>query len=170
MTFNLNSAAFTSETQNDFSKKILAETYMQIYQFAAEDFTSHPDIRRFIQDLTSWMKSVDQRLAQQMKLIASHQHQIPPHMHGVINHSITTPVPLTTLVPSNSASIRWSPITYPIYINTTLTEPNLTGNKIITNVASEGSALPTIRRMKVIPSTIIPKLSPVLKDSLKMVL
>lgn len=166
MATNLNSSAFTNETQNDYASKIIAETYMQIYQYAAEDFTTHPDMKRFITDLTSWMKSVDQRLAQQMQLISTHQHQIPPHVHGVINHSVTTPTPLITLVPTNSSSIRWSPITYPIYINTTLTEPNLIGNRIVTNVASEGSALPTIRRLKPIPKTLIPKLSPTLKDSL----
>lgn len=166
MATNLNFSAFTNETQNDYASKIIAETYMQIYQYAAEDFTTHPDMKRFITDLTSWMKSVDQRLAQQMQLISTHQHQIPPHVHGVINHSVTTPTPLITLVPTNSSSIRWSPITYPIYINTTLTEPNLIGNRIVTNVASEGSALPTIRRLKPIPKTLIPKLSPTLKDSL----
>ena len=166
MATNLNFSAFTNETQNDYASKIIAETYMQIYQYAAEDFTTHPDMKRFITDLTNWMKSVDQRLAQQMQLIATHQHQIPPHVHGVINHSVTTPTPLITLVPTNSSSIRWSPITYPIYINTTLTEPNLIGNRIVANVASEGSALPTIRRLKPIPITLIPKLSPTLKDSL----
>lgn len=166
MTSNLNSSAFINETQNDYASKIIAETYMQIYQYAAEDFTTHPDMKRFITDLTSWMKSVDQRLAQQMQLISTHQHQIPPHVHGVINHSVTTPTPLITLVPTNSSSIRWSPITYPIYINTTLTEPNLIGNRIVANVASEGSALPTIRRLKPISKTLIPKLSPTLKDSL----
>lgn len=168
MVSNLNAAAFTNETQNDFSKKVIAETYMQVYQYAAEDFTSHPDVKRYIQDLTSWMRSVDQRLAQQMQLIATHTHQIPPHMHGVIKHSITSPVPLTTLVPANSPSIRWSPITYPIYINTTLTQPNLSGNSITTSIASEGSALATIRRVKPITETLIPKLSPVLRDSLKL--
>lgn len=166
MASNLNASAFVSETQNDYASKVIAELYMQIYQYAAEDFTTHPDMKRFITDLTNWMKSVDQRLAQQMQLIATHQHQIPPHIHGVINHSITTPTPLVTLVPTNGASIRWSPITYPIYINTTLTEPNLTGNSITTNVSSEGSALPIIRRLKPIPKTLIPKLSPTLKDSL----
>lgn len=166
MVANLNANAFTSETQNDFASKVIAETYMQIYQYAAEDFTTHPDMKRFIQDLTSWMRSVDQRLAQQMKLISTHSHQIPPHIHGVINHSVTTPTPLITLIPTNSASIRWSPITYPIYINTTFTEPNYVGNSITISVASEGSVMPIIRRLKPISKTLIPKLSPALKDSL----
>lgn len=166
MSVNLNSNAFTSVTQNDYSKKLIAENYMQIYQYAAEDFTSHPDIQRYITDLTNWMRSVDQRLAQQMALIASHTHNIPPHIHGVINHSVTSPTPLVTLVPIQSKAIKWSAINYPIYINTTLTEPNISGNRVVINTASEGSILPTIRRMKPIPLTLTPKLSPVLQDAL----
>lgn len=166
MVANLNSSAFLNETQNDFAKKLIAESYMQVYQYAAEDFTTIPDIQRFITDLTNWMKSVDQRIAQQLQLISNHVHQIPPHTHGVINHTITTPMPLTTLAPTNKSAIRWSSIAYPIYINTTLTTPNMSGNKIMISSASEGSVLPTIRRMKNIPITTIPKLSPVLKDAI----
>ena len=169
MVANLNANAFVNQTQNDYAKKLMAESYMQIYQYAAEDFTSHPDIQRFITDLTTWMTSVDNRLAKQMQLISTHTHNIPPHTHGVINHSVTTPIPLTTLLPNNSKAIKWSPIKYPIYLNTTLTEPNLSGNRIITNSASEGTILPTIRRLKPIPITLVPKLSPVLQDSINPV-
>lgn len=165
MVANLNAQAFTSETQNDFSKKLIAETYMQIYQYAAEDFPSHPDLKRFIEDLTNWMRSVDNRLTQQMALISSHTHNIPPHIHGVINHSVTTPIPLSTLPPANKSAIKWSAITYPIYLNTTMTVPNLTGNRIMTSTASEGSIIPTVRRMRAIPITLVPKLTPVLQDA-----
>ena len=167
MVANLNSGAFTSITQLDLSKKVIAETYMQIYQYAAEDFPSHPDMQRFITDLTNWMISVDNRLAQQMKIIATHVHKIPPHSHAVSNHSLALPIPLTTIAPSTGNAIKWSAIKYPIFINTTLTEPNLTGNRIIVNTASEGSILPTIRRLKPIALTLVPKLSPVLQDALK---
>ena len=166
MSVNLNGAAFINQTQNDYSKKIIAENYMQMYQYAAEDFTSHPDVQRCIMDLTNWMISVDSRLTQQMGIISSHTHSIPPHVHGVINHSMTTPTPLTTLVPVQSSAIKWSPIDYPIYLNTTLTEPNYIGNRVVISAASEGSILPTLRRMKPIPETLIPKLSPVLQDAL----
>lgn len=166
MSTNLNSKAFLNQTQNDYSQKVIAENYMQIYQYAAEDFPSHPDLKRFITDLTNWMKSVDQRLTQQMQIISNHTHPIPPHVHGVINHSVTTPVPLTTLVAMQSKAIKWSAINYPVFINTTMTEPNLTGNRIQVSTASEGSALPTIRRMKPIPVTLAPKLPPVLQDAI----
>ncbi len=165
MVANLNANAFVSKTQNDYSKKLIAENYMQTYQYAAEDFTSIPDILRYIQDLTNWMISLDQRLATQMKILSTHTHKIPMHTHGVVNHSVTTPVVLTTLTPIQNKAIKWSAINYPVYINTTLTEPNISGNKITTSTASEGSSLPIIRRLKAIPITLIPKLSPTLQDS-----
>jgi len=166
MSTNLNAKAFVNETQNDYSKKIIAETYMQIYQYAAEDFPSHPDLQRFIRDLTNWMRSVDQRLTQQMQIISTHTHSIPPHAHSVTGHSVALPVPLTTLTPIQSKAIKWSAINYPVFINTTMTEPNLSGNRIQISTASEGSAIPTIRRMKAIPITLIPKLAPVLQDAI----
>lgn len=167
MAANLNAAAFIDTTQNEYSKKVIAETYMQVYQYAAEDFPSHPDLQRYISDLTNWMRSVDQRLANQMQMIASHTHSIPPHIHGVIQHSMTSPTPLTTMIPNQSKAIKWSPINYPIFINTTMTEPNISGNRIMVSSASEGSILPTVRRAKPILATLVPKLSPVLQDSLK---
>ncbi len=167
MAVNLNANAFTNQTQNDYAKKQVAESYMQVYQYAAEDFTSHPDIRNYITDLTNWMRSVDQRLTKQMQLISTHTHKIPPHGHSVTGHSLAIPVPLTTLTPVQSKAIKWSAINYPIYVNTTLTEPNYSGNRITVSKASEGSIVPTIRRMKEIPLTLIPRLAPVLQDSLK---
>lgn len=166
MSVNLNANAFIDQTQNDYAKKQVAELYMQVYQYAAEDFPSHPDLLRYIEDLTRWMISVDERLAKQMEIISSHTHKIPPHTHGVIKHSITTPAPLITLVPTQSGIIKWSPVNYPIFKNTTLTLPNLTGNKITMSSASEGSSLPTIRRQMPTPLSLVPKLSPVLQDSL----
>lgn len=166
MSVNLNSSAFLDQTQNEYAYKLVAEMYMQLYQYAAEDFTTHPDMNRYILDVTAWMRSVDERLTRLMELLSTHTHKIPAHTHGVIGHSTTTPVPLTTLVPIKSKLIKWSAINYPIYKNTTLTEPNMSGNFITTSSASEGSALPIIRRMKPLPLTLRPKLSPVLQDAL----
>lgn len=168
MSANLNSNAFLNQTQNDFAKKQVAEVYMQLYQYAAEDFPSHPDLQRYIKAVTEWMTSVDQRLTQQMQILSTHTHKIPYHVHSNGNKgSPTGGVNLTTLIPNQNKTIRWSAINYPVFINTTLTEPNYSGNKITVSTASEGSAIPTIRRMKAIPITLQPKLSPVLQDSLK---
>ena len=160
---NLNASAFLDKTQNDYMDKVRAEMYMLLYQYAAEDFTSHPDIAAYIRLVTSWMKSVDARLEKQMQLIASHTHKIPPHSHPGGKGG---PIPLTTVVPSNASAIRWIAIPYPVYINTTLTIPNMTGNLIAVTMSSEGSPIPRVRRAKPIDLTLIPLLSPTLQDSL----
>lgn len=38
MAVNLNANAFTNQTQNDYAKKQVAESYMQIYQYAKRRF------------------------------------------------------------------------------------------------------------------------------------
>lgn len=163
---NLNSAAFVDKTQNTYASKVIAESYMQLYTYAAEDFPSHPDLKKYIQDVTEWMKSVDKRLDEQMRLISSHTHKIPPHSHGAQG---AQPVPLTTQAPISSRSIRWSAINYPVFINTTKAIPNLSGNFITTNTtASEGSLNLIPRRAKPIALTLIPRLSPALQDALTL--
>lgn len=158
---NLNSMAFLDTTQNSFADKSKAEMYMQIYKYAAEDFTTIPDVETFIANLTAWQISVDKRLQQQMQLISTHVHRIPPHSHPGGKGG---PIPLITLVPNTSSAIKWIAIPYPVYINTTLTIPNRVGNFVTVSLASEGSAIPRVRRAKPIDLTLVPLLSPVLED------
>lgn len=160
---NLNFSSFLDTYQDTYADKDIAEAYMQMYRYAAEDFTSHPDVAMYIQAVTAWMTSVDTRLTQQMTLISTHTHQIPPHAHPGGKGG---PIPLVTMNPINAAAIKWVPIPYPIYINTTLTTPNMFGNFIMYSFASEGSPYPKIRRMLPIPITLRPLLSPALQDSL----
>lgn len=164
MAVNLNAAAFTLDmTQTSYAHKAVAEAYMQMYQYAAEDFITHPDFYKFYVSMLKWMGSVDARLSQQMALISSHSHTIPPHGHGAQG---AQPVPLTTMPPSSQAAIVWSPVEYPLIFNTTGTIPNMAGNMISISIASEGSAVPTIRRAMPIPLTMVPTLSPNITDSL----
>lgn len=160
---NLNFSAFLDTYVDTYADKQIAEAYMQMYPYAAEDFTSHPDIAMYIKAVTAWMTSVDTRLTQQMLLISTHNHAIPPHSHP---GGYGGPVPLVTQVPNNAPSIKWSAIPYPVYINTTLTLPNMRGNFIMTSIASEGSPYPKIRRALPIPITLRPLLSPALQDAL----
>lgn len=163
---NLNSSAFIDGTQNSYASKVVAESYMQIYAYAAEDFPSHPDLKKYIQEVTEWMQSVDKRLTEQMNLISTHTHNIPPHAHGSQG---AQPVPLSTQPPTSSRSIRWSAVHYPVFLNTTKAIPNLSGNFITYNsTASEGSLNLIPRRAKPLSLTLIPKLSPVLQDALKL--
>ena len=161
---NLNFSAFMDTTQDTYADKDIAEAYMQLYQYAAEDFPSHPDLAMYIKTLTAWMTSVDNRLTQQMALISSHTHTIPPHAHPGGKGG---PIPLMTLNPINAAAIKWVAIPYPQYVNTTLTVPNMSGNFIAVSVASEGSIFPKVRRARPIPITMRPLLSPSLQDALK---
>lgn len=160
---NLNFSAFLDSYVDTYADKNIAEAYMQMYQYAAEDFTSHPDMSMYISAVTSWMTSVDTRLTQQMMLIASHTHTIPPHSHP---GGYGGPIPLMTMNPVNAAAIKWVPVPYPVYINTTLTVPNMAGNFIMVSLASEGSPYPKIRRALPIPITLRPLLSPALQDAL----
>ncbi len=160
---NLNFVAFNDTYTDTYADKAIAETYMQMYPYAAEDFTSHPDIARYIAAVTAWMTSVDKRLMKQMKLIASHTHLIPPHKHPGGKGG---PIPLTTKTPMNAPSILWAPVPYPQYINTTLTIPNMGGNFVSITPASEGNIFPQLRRTLPIPITVRPLLSPTLQSSL----
>lgn len=164
---NLNFSAFLDSYQDTYADKDIAEAYMQMYQYAAEDFTSHPDMAMYIKAVTAWMTSVDSRLTQQMALISSHTHRIPPHAHPGGHGG---PTPLVTMNPINAASIKWAAIPYPVYINTTLTKPNMFGNFIMVSTASEGSIFPKIRRALPIPITLRPLLSPSLQDALTAVI
>lgn len=161
---NLNFTAFLDTYQDTYADKDIAEAYMQMYKYAAEDFTSQPDIHMYIKAVTAWMSSVDKRLSQQMTLIASHTHTIPPHSHPGGKGG---PIPLMTMKPINALGIKWVAIPYPQYINTTLTKPNMFGNFVMVGVASEGSPYPKLRRALPIPITLRPLLSPALQDSLK---
>lgn len=160
---NLNFTAFLDTTQDTYATKDIAEAYMQMYAYAAEDFTSHPDMAMYIKAVTAWMKSVDTRLTRQMVLLASHTHQIPPHKHPGGHGS---PMPLMTMNPTNAAGIKWAAIPYPAYINTTLTKPNMTGNFVMASMASEGSPYPKLRRVLPIPITLRPLLTPAMQDAL----
>ena len=170
MSLNLSSGAFTKSVTNDYAKKTVAENYMKMYQYAAEDFTSIPDVLTYIETLTAWMEALDARLTEQMVILASHTHILPPHVHPYTDDghpAITAPsiIPTITLNPMQAAGIRWDAIPYPIYINTTLTLPNLEGNKINISVGSEGSIVPDYRRLKPIPITLVPSITPALKEA-----
>lgn len=160
---NLNFTAFLDTYQDTYADKDIAEAYMQMYKYAAEDFTSQPDIQMYIKAVTMWMTSVDKRLTQQLALISSHTHTIPPHAHPGGKGG---PIPLMTMTPLNGAGMKWIAVPYPQYINTTLTMPNMGGNFVTIGVASEGSMYPKLRRALPIPITLRPLLSPALQDSL----
>ena len=69
-------------------------------------------------------------------------------------------------MPSSSGAIKWISIPHPAYVNTTNTIPNMVGNRITYKSGSEGDEILDYRRLKPIPITLIPLLSPAIQDSL----
>ena len=164
---NTTAPIFTSTTQNDFAKKAVAENYMQTYPYAAQDFPTHPDLKAYMLEVDAWMKSVDLRLEAQMELLSTHIHMIPPHTHiSARPGDPTSPTPLITLVPVTSPVIKWFPVPYPVYINTSLTIPNYEGNMAVIGTPSQGSAIPDYRRLKPIDITLLPTIAPALQDAM----
>jgi len=160
---------FTDMTQDVLSMKNVAETYMQMYQYAAEDFTSIADMTAFIELQVAWAAAVNIQLSAMMTLIATHTHNAIPHFHiSSAPGNPTSPevIPFMSLPPDTAAGMVWAPVEYPLYVNTTLTPPNLTGNYVAPSIASEGSLVPKLRRFLPIPITETPSVTPSLVAAL----
>jgi hypothetical protein len=166
----MNSSAplFTDTGQIQIVKKQRADLYSRIYQYAAQDFVSQADMKIYIESVTAWMKSVETEISTLMATISSHTHVLIPHVHLYDDNgspAITGPevAPLMTLVPIQAPVIKWIDIPEPVFINTTLTPPNYSGNRVMLGIGSEGDAVPELLRMLPIPITQTPLLPPVLQ-------
>ena len=152
MVANLNAQAFTSETQNDFSKKLIAETYMQIYQYAAEDFLTTADANSYSIRLTEYFVSVETQLTRIFAMLAKHTHQ------GA--HGMTSP-------PITGSACTWSALRQPTLLFTSGVKPNLYNNYTVPGTAFEGA--PTFGLRRSMPLQIINKttLPPILTTTVK---
>lgn len=160
---NTSAPFFTDAAQVSITRKQRAELYMRIYQYAAEDFVSQADFAVYTSEVKIWMESVETELEILMKLISSHVHMIPPHFHiSAKPGDPTSPQPLITLVTPSAPAIQWINIPTPVFTNTTLTPPNLFGNRVTLGIGEEGDIAPELRRLLPLPLTLIPTLPPVL--------
>ena len=152
MVANLNAQAFTSETQNDFSKKLIAETYMQIYQYAAEDFLTTADANSYSIRLTEYFVSVETQLTRIFAMLAKHTHM------GA--HGMTSP-------PITGFACTWSALRQPTLLFTSGVKPNLYNNYTVPGTAFEGA--PTFGLRRSMPLQIINKttLPPILTTTVK---
>lgn len=180
---NTSAMLFSDAAEASRMKKQRAELYTRLYQYAAEDFISTADFQQFMTTLTTWCGLVESQLATLMQILSSHVHQIPPHQHAIEPHThadgsgrITSPnigaattlaTPLTTIIPNTASSIVWKVNTKPIFINTTLAIPNITGNKIVVGVGTDGDAYPDNRRLKLPPILLQPTIPPIITNGLK---
>ena len=162
---NTSAVLFYDLDQQPIVDKQKAELYMQIYQYAAEDFLTVKDANTYSILMTQYMTSLEMQLDRLMKIIAAHQHIVPPHNHlGV--HGPTGPWTGLTMNPVSAPAMQWVQLAKPKITFTAGVSPNITANFVTAGVASEGIISPGLRRTLALPETLKVTLPPVLTGSL----
>ena len=157
-----------------------AELYCRLYSLAAEDFTTLPDVLRYIQGNTECLLAIQKLLKTLMSILSKHTHTVPEHSHPIephthpdpvsgitgpnVNALVTFPVPLLTNLPVESSQIMWSDVPTSKYINTTGALPNLEGNMIIIGPTLKGPIRMVKRRTKVPLILANPSVPPLVKE------
>ena len=93
-----------TQTHTAFMKKQKAETYMQIYKYAAEDFRAIPDQESYADQMQAWGDSVETRLKIMSESIQDHTHDITPHSHVMAPHTHMVPQAPSGTLPSGPAT------------------------------------------------------------------
>jgi hypothetical protein len=158
---NSSAPLFFDLEQQSIVDKQKAELYMQIYQYAAEDFFTVTDANTYSMLMVQYMTSLEMQLDRLMKVLAAHTHMLPPHSHQGV-HGPTSPWIGATLTPITAPAIQWVPLYKPQVSYTTGTTPNMSGNFVAPGVASEGIISPGLRRAMPLPKTLEITLPPVL--------
>ena len=158
---NTSAVLFFDLEQQPIVDKQKAELYMQIYQYAAEDFLTVKDANTYSILMTQYMTSLEMQLDRLMKIIAAHQHIVPPHVHQGV-HGTTGPWTGLTMKPVTAPAIQWVPLAKPQVTFTAGVTPNITANFVTPGVASEGIISPGLRRTLPLPLTTTVTLPPVL--------
>lgn len=161
---NTSAVLFFDLEQQSIVDKQKAELYMQIYQYAAEDFFTVADANMYSTLMQQYMTSLEMQLDRLMKIMASHQHIVPPHMHQGV-HGPTSPAISTTLVPITASAMQWMPLAKPTATYTAGVTPNMSANFVTPGAASEGIISPGLRRTLPLPLTTTVTLPPVLTST-----
>ena len=143
---------FTDPEQISIVDKQKAELYMQIYQYAAEDFLTTADANSYSIRLTEYFVSVETQLTRIFAMLAKHTHQ------GA--HGMTSP-------PITGFACTWSALLQPTLLFTSGVKPNLYNNYTVPGTAFEGA--PTFGLRRSMPLQIINKttLPPILTTTVK---
>lgn len=158
---NTSAVLFYDLEQQPIVDKQKAELYMQIYQYAAEDFLTVKDANTYSMLMTQYMTSLEMQLDRLMKIIAAHQHIVPPHTHQGV-HGMTGPWSGPTMKPITAPAMQWVQLAKPQVTFTAGVTPNITANFVTPGIASEGILSPGLRRTLPLPLTTTVTLPPVL--------
>ena len=143
---------FTDPEQIAIVDKQKAELYMQIYQYAAEDFLSTADANSYAIRLTEYFAGVETQLTRIFSMIATHTHM---GAHGMTSPPLTGP------------SFSWIPVKQPVLLFTTGVKPNLFNNYAIPGTAYEGAPTFGLRRSMPVKILARPTLPPILTSTVK---
>ena len=176
---NTTAPLFVDDAFSEDMEKQAAELYARLYPIAAEDFTTLPDVLKYIQTNKAVLLGMQKQLTMLFQLISTHVHRIPPHFHAIPPHTHPDPVsgitgpntlglatlttPLVTQIPTNSGSIKWNTIKIAEYVNTSNALPNMSGNQVVVGESRLGPMRVGKRRAKVPLILASPTILPIVK-------
>lgn len=158
---------FSDPTQISIVEKQKAELYMQIYQYAAEDFLTVADANSYAIRLTEYFVSLETQLARLFAMSAKHVHV---GVNGV------------TSQPIGGDQYVWQFLKQPVLMFTPLLNtgalastsgprvPNLFNNYIIPGIAQEGALSFGARRAMPIMLLTMPSIPPLISSTIKGIL
>lgn len=144
---SLSNILLTDIDQASIVNKQKAELYMQLYQYAAQDFLTIADTNIYCTLLNTYFTSLEAQLTRCFSTLSSHTH--------IDSEGGSTTPPLTKVV--------WSQLTKPQIKYTTGATPNLYENKIVVGKPSEGPVTLGYRRQAILPLTLEPTIPPLFK-------
>ena len=158
---------FSDPTQIGVVEKQKAELYMQIYQYAAEDFLTVADANSYAIRLTEYFVSLETQLARLFAMTAK-------HVHVGINGLTSQPI--------GGDEYVWQYLKQPVLLFTPLLNagalatpsgprvPNLFNNYIIPGFAQDGALSFGARRAMPILMLTMPTIPPLLQTTVSGVL
>lgn len=149
----LGSILFTDVEQHTIVNKQKAELYMQIYQYAAEDFLTLVDANTYNFNMTHYLTSLELQMERLMTVIASHTH--------IDSKGGTTSPPLS------APMIRWVQQVKPSIRFTSGAVPNIMNNRVVVGTALDGAPIVGLRRSQPLEILLTVTLPPVMTASLK---
>ena len=142
------SLLYTDVEQHTIVNRQKAELYMQIYQYAAEDFLTLVDANIYNFAMVQYLTSLELQLERLMMVIATHNH-IDSRGGG------TSP-------PLSAAMMKWVQLVKPSMKFTSGVTPNVMNNKVVVGTALDGAPIIGPRRSVPLEILLTPTLPPVM--------
>lgn len=148
----LGATLFTDVEQYAIVNKQKAELYMQIYQYAAEDFLTLVDANTYNFSMTQYLTSLELQLERVLLTVAMHTH-IDSKGGG------TSP-------PLNAPMIKWATMVKPSLKFTSGATPNILNNRVVIGTPLEGAPTVGLRRSQPLEILLTQTLPPIMTATL----